>query len=154
MTNPKPLTKDTMALLAARQYAAACALWGTRRATCSLRAGRMGAGMDREDGRARSQRHDAGGICRAGRRGIMSKKLYIAEMERIMADLIDRGVPEDKACGLAPHSSFRSGRPRPRLLSETAREWIRAVLAGLCLGAFLIGALVLLPLVLPHGFAP
>ena len=36
----------------------------------------------------------------------MSKELYIAELERIMADLIDQGMPEDRAYEIAGDRAY------------------------------------------------
>lgn len=51
----------------------------------------------------------------------MSKDLYIAEMERIMADLIDLGVPEDQAYDLASERAYPAMRERLADMADIAR---------------------------------
>jgi len=49
----------------------------------------------------------------------MNKELYIAELERIMADLIDFGVPESEAYDLAGEQAYGAMRDR---LADKADE--------------------------------
>ena len=42
----------------------------------------------------------------------MSKELYIAELERIMAALIDQGIPEDRAYDIAGERAYGAMRDR------------------------------------------
>lgn len=52
----------------------------------------------------------------------MSKELYIAELERIMADLIDQGVPEDRAYDVAGNLAYDAMRDRLADIADRERK--------------------------------
>lgn len=50
------------------------------------------------------------------------KELYLAEVERITADLEDRGVPSDRAYDIASSSAYDSARERMFDAADIARK--------------------------------
>lgn len=52
----------------------------------------------------------------------MSKELYIAELERIMADLVDKGMPEDRAYEIAGDRAYDAMRDRLADLADRERQ--------------------------------
>lgn len=51
----------------------------------------------------------------------MSKELYIAEVERLMAEYIDQGMDEDKAYERASERAYDSMRERLADMTDVAR---------------------------------
>ncbi|MDE2096555.1 MAG: hypothetical protein KGL39_04855 [Patescibacteria group bacterium] len=55
----------------------------------------------------------------------MSKDLYIAELERIAAELEDQGVPADKVYDIASERAYPAMRERLAAMADMARKKYR-----------------------------